>query len=249
MKLMPYFLVSVLTAGVAVAAYDQLKADGPAGTTIEAGGLDSTDLAVLESRLMDRLGQGQPGLAVASPDARILRRLEALEARQGARPVPEPEPDAPASEGDQDPEPFMRPEVAGDDVEPTDDEVRRFRKYMERAEQMRRDERELQRNDELLARLEINLDAGQKKKLFAAQRTYRRKIGEAWRTAMRENGGRDGGGREAARGAMDVLREEFTTELTKFMSIGDAQKISENGAGMRGFNAFRGRDGGGRRAR
>jgi hypothetical protein len=227
MKLMPILLINVVTVGAGIALYDHFKGEPEPAVETAMGGLDTVDLAALEDRIMERVNAGQPGLKVAGTNPSVLARLDALESRASGAPAPVATESAPGETGSAPAGTFAAPDLAGGTGEPTEDEVRRFRKIMERAEEMRRDERDLQRLDGMLTRLEITLDLDQKKKLLTAQRDFRRKVSETWRNAMR-----DGGGRDAARAAMDGLREEFTTEITKFMSIGDAQKISEQGAGM-----------------
>ncbi len=240
MKMLPYLLINLVMVGGGIAAYDHLKADD-ASPHADTGGMDEIDLQQVEDRIVDRLNSGnQPMLRASGTDPKLVARIAALEKQLGSASVVESAGDAggsttTASNG----EGLAMPSLSeGSDVEPSDDEVKRFRKIMERAEQQRREEREAERMDQMLARLEINLDAGQKKKLMGAQRDYRRKVGETMREAFR-----GGGGREAAREAMDGLREEYQTVLVEFMSVGDAQKIVEAGGGMRGM--MRGRDGGG----
>ncbi len=120
-----------------------------------------------------------------------------------------------------------------------DEELARFRRLMKRAEDARRQEREERRITDMLERLEIKLTPAQKTKLMASMQSFRTKMGETMRKAFQ-----GGGGREAAREAMDGLRQEFTVELQEYMSVGDVQKITDNSSGLlRGFGGF----GGGRR--
>lgn len=243
MKILPLLLVNLAMVGGGIAAYDHWQGEDSTSSQIGVPAVDSVDLAALEARLVARFGAGQAGLSASGIDPRVLGRLEALEGRIASAPPPgssnRPEPAA-GTEGPAPDDGLASPEGTQDTgPEPSETEVRRFRRLMERAEQLRRDEREMERVDQMLTRLEINLSPAQKQKYMDAQRAMREKVGETWRQAMQ-----GGGGREAAQAAMQGLRDEFTTELTKFMSIGDAQRITEEGASMmRGFGALAGGDG------
>lgn len=249
MKMLPFLLMNLVVVGGGIAAYDHLRADDPA-TMTDVAAIDPVDLAAMEDRIVERLNSAdQPVLRASGVDPRLTARIEALEKHMGARAPVDAGSASPSSSVSEKPaEGFAMPALSeGGEVEPSEDEVKRFRKIMEAAERQRRDEREAERLQQMLARLEIDLNPEQQKQLLEAQRGFRRKMGETMRTAFQ-----GGGGREAAREAMEGLREEYTTTLTKFLSVGDAQKIVENG-GMRGFGGFRGRDGGagaaGRRGR
>lgn len=230
MKFLPYLLVNVVLVAGGIVVYDQLRDHAPAPVYGDAGGLSAQDLARLDARYLDK-GGNEPGLRATGVDERLLARIAALEAKVGAA-LPEGPAAADPEAGPSAPvRPLASPDPAVPVAEPTDAEVARFRRLMERAEEARREERERERLAGFLERLEVNLNADQQEKLLATTRTYRRKWGETMRTVfstVRERGGDREGARDAARQAMDGLRQEFTVEIQEYLSVGDAQKITEN---------------------
>ena len=238
MKLLPILLLNVVTVAGGLAVYDQMRSDGPAATE-EALSADFVTQDEL-SRALKRVGQSAPMLSATGGESRLAERVAELESRLSAPPAPvraapaASEDDAPPVAGG-----MASPVIAGD--EPTAEEVARMRKVMAKAEAQRRAEREIERLDRTLERLEITLNPSQKTKVIAAQAGYRSKIGNVWRSAFAGGGTREES-MDTARKAMEGLRQELTTELTEFMPSGDAQKLSEGMGGMGGgFGGRRGR--------
>jgi hypothetical protein len=241
MKLLPILLMNVALVGGGIVIYDQMREDAPA-TTYAAGGIDHVDVAGLSERIAALEGRA-PGLRATGIDAGLLARLETLESKLAVRAPADSggdvddTPSAPGTDGD------MAMPKLDDGVEPSTDEVRRFRKMMEAAEQLRRDERERDRLLAQLKELEVTLNPKQTDQLISATRDYRSKIGDVWRKSF--SGARDAGAdreamREQARQGMETLKEEFAVTINKFIPAGDAQKIVENmgRVGGRGFGAM-----------
>lgn len=242
MKLLPILLMNVALVGGGIFVYDQMREEGPA-TTYESSGADHVEIAGLADRVAALEGR-TPGLRATGVDAGILARIEALESKSAVR-----APDA-ASSGSAGETPStagtdggMAMPTLDDGVEPTADEVQRFRKMMEAAERMRREERERDRLLAQLKELEISLNPKQTEQLMSATRDYRSKIGDVWRKSFsgaREPGADREAMREQARQGMETLKEEFAVTINKFIPSGDAQKIVENIArvGGRGFGGM-----------
>ncbi|MDJ0523162.1 MAG: hypothetical protein QNJ90_13920 [Planctomycetota bacterium] len=240
MKLLPILLINAVLVGGGIVIYDQLRDEGPA-TSYEASGVDPVEVQNLRDRIAALEGR-TPGLKATGIDSNLLARLEKLEGRLASRePMRSSAPDQPSSSGSTDGGMAM-PELA-EGEEPAREDVQRFRRMMEAAEQLRREERERERLLASLKDLEITLSEKQTDQLMTATRDYRRKIGEMWRTAFSGARGPDGdreAAREKARQGMESLREDFAVTINKFIPSGDAQKIVENigRVGGRGFGGM-----------
>ena len=248
MKIMPVLLMNLALVVGGIVIYDQLRAEAPS-TTYEAGGIDSVTVANMTDRIR-ALEDRSPGLKATGLDPNLLARLERLEAKL-AIPLPAAprgeaageEPGATTTEGG-----FALPDLA-EGEKPADADVQRFRRMMDAAEELRREERERERLLAQLKDLDITLNPQQTEKLVEATRAYREKIGEVWRNAFQTPRAQEGdreAAREAARVGMETLREEFAVTINKFLPSGDAQKIVENlgRVGGRGFGNMPGGPGG-----
>jgi len=245
MKLMPILLMNVALIAGGIVVYDHLRGEGPA-TTYEAGGggMDSVTVANLTDRIR-ALEDRTPGLRATGIDPNLLARLERLESKLS---IPSPAAasdeaaveDSAASGGTEGG--LALPDVA-EGEQPSSEDVKRFRRMLDAAEEQRRDERERERLLAQLKEMDVTLNAQQTEKLVDATRTYRGKIGEVWRNAFQGARGQDAdrdAARETARQGMEALREEFAVTINKFLPSGDAQKIVENLAriGGRGFGGM-----------
>lgn len=243
MKLLPILLMNVVLVTGGIVIYDQIRSDAPETTYVTN---DKGPDLLPPGPEAGRPGDPPPLLRAQGVDPRLLARLEALEKRLNVEPAGPA--DTPTEGETEAPGGMAAPELPIDEEKPSEDSVRRFKRMMEAAQQMQRDERERERLQRTLERLELNLSEEQTDKLFSATREYRRKIGDVWRTAFRGNQGGDREQmREAARQGMETVREEFAVTINKFLPTGDAQKIVEN-AGQLGMRGFGGDMGGGRRA-
>jgi len=229
MKLLPIVLINAVLVAGGIVIYDQVRGDGPATTYATDGGGDDVQIAQITERVAALEGRA-PTLRATGSDPRILARLEALETRaavrapSGGTSTPDADGAAPAEDA------LALPDVP-EGEQPANEDVRRFRRLMEAAEQQRRDERDRERLLAVLKDLDITLNAEQTNKLVAAQRDYRSKVGDVWRKAfsgIREAGADREGMREAARQGMEGLRDQFGVTINKFVPSADAQKIIEN---------------------
>lgn len=241
MKMLPILLINVALVGGGIIIYDQLRSDAP-HATYDSGGMDGEMLADLESRLARLEARpGAPMLRASGGDA-LAQRLEALEARFAAVPPP-PRADGSEPEADARP-PLERPEMASADGEaqPSNDELRWFRRMREADEQSRRTEREREQLTRMLENLEINLNDEQTDKLLVAQRDMRSKMGEMWRGIRRGPDVDREQVRQEMTQKMETIREEFSVNINKFLPTGDAAKIVESSNRM-GRSAWMGAGG------
>jgi len=227
MKMLPLLLINVALVGGGLVIYDQLRSDAPSAT-YHTGGVDPVQVSDLESRIA-RLEQssGAPMLRTGGTEA-LVQRLESLEQRL-ARVPPPPRPDGPPAADDPRP-PLERPEMAatGDPAaQPSEDELRWFRRMREADEQARREERERQQLATMLSSLEINLDEQQMDKLVVAQRKMRDQMGDIWRNVRRGPDVDREQVRQEMTQKMDSIREEFSVTINKFIPAADAAKIVE----------------------
>lgn len=242
MKILPILLINAVMVGGGIVIYDQLQDDAPAPTYQESSGLTDDVLARLDERYLGQDSGGEPLLQATGTDPRLLARLDALEKRLAMRAAPSKS--APAEETAEDSNsPLARPEVAMDGVEPSDEEVERFRKIQQRADELRRAEQERERLTRFLDRIEVDLTEEEQDKLLATQRSYRRKFGEKMREIWQSGDDREVM-RESMRTLGETMREEVSVEIQEYLSVGDAQKITENlNQLVRGFGGRGGRGG------
>ena len=232
MKLLPVLLLNVLTVGAGIVIYDQVKSgDARSGDDYQMLGGESGDL---ESRVaaLERRSRDNAPMLQSDGGANLAARIDELEKRLEKAPtvvVNEAVEDAPrtaASTGS--PLPAM-----ADIDEPTAEDVAKYRKLQEAARQQERMERERQRIEDTLARLEIDLSDNQKDKLATAYTDFQQRRQEVFRSAMtKAREARDAGGEanwgEVMTEARNTVQEEFTVKISSFIPDADAQKISES---------------------
>lgn len=105
----------------------------------------------------------------------------------------------------------------------TEEEVRRFARLLERAEAVRRAEREHERMRRNFERLELDVSADEVKAVLAVVAEYRTQT----RAVLVERAGaRDGDARAAIRERLRALRVEFTAKVQEVLPNVDAEKAA-----------------------
>ena len=248
MKILPILLINLVVTGGALVIYDQMQSEG-GSATYDMSGADAVEIADLETRLarLENSG-GQPALAGAA-DEGLLRRVEALEARQAGG--------SSASRASGDAGSADAPARAdggpitsfSEDGDISDDDVNRFRKLMDAANEQRRLEREQEQLANLLERLEISMDDKQQEQYLGARRERQRKMGEMFRNLRRGPDVDREQMMEQINGARTKINEEFAVTINKFLPSGDAAKLVEHESSSRWGSAMRGGDRGRRGGR
>jgi hypothetical protein len=226
-KLLPILLLNLCTVVVALVVYDQLRSDRapPAAEIGDAGAEDASVLQRLDALEAAR----RPTLQVSGADAGVLTRLTALEAALG-EPTSTPSASTevqPDLEGRTPSSPA--PWTASD--EPTEEELRRFRKLAAAARARERVEKLAAHVDKRLAKLPIELSTGQRAKIQAAYADFRPRIGEIWAAAkteaqetMKTGGSVDTG--ELVETTSTRIQQEFVGMIDGIVSAGDAESIA-----------------------
>ncbi len=245
MKILPILLINLVVTGGALVIYDQMQGDKPGGTYDM--GADGVDLSDIEARIasIEARGDNAPGLATAGGEA-ILRRLEALEAGNGSSTADGSEggmrtADAPAGSGAPSSGSYT---AAEGDV--SEEEINRFRKVMDAANEQRRLEREREQLANLLERLEISMDDKQQEKYLAARRDRQTKMRDVFRNLRRGEGVDREQMMEQINEGRAKVNEEFAVVINKFLPSGDAAKLVEHEGNNRwgGMTRRMGSDGG-----
>ncbi len=226
MKPLPMLLLNVALVVVALVVYDQLRTEDvrPRESVLEGSAESEAVLARLAALERARA----PTLQATGTDARVLARLAALEEALGPR--------APSSDAPEDGGPVLTgraptaPLASAD--EPTDDEIRRFRKLRAAVQQQERMEKIAAHVDERLAKLPIKLSKRQRAKIHAAYSEFRPRIGQIWQQAkeeaqetMKAGGTVDRG--EIVETTTTKIQQEFAGMIDGVVSSADAESISE----------------------
>lgn len=243
MKLLPILLLNVVVAGAAVVIYDQVSKDAPAPTYESVDVTDAGLLARVEA-LESARSDAAPMLQSAGADPRVMARLDELERRfGGAAPAVDNQPTVADENVDGG---MAAPATSTDGADPSQDEVKRYRKLQQLARQQEREEREMARIEQTLKELEIDLSDKQKEQLGTTYRSFQERRTEMFRSAMtkaremRDSGGTADWG-EVMRETREAVNQEFVSKISSFIPSDDAVKISNslNTRGpMRGGAAF-----------
>ncbi len=246
MKLPLILLLNLLVTGTGIFVYDALRSDGPTG-------LDATVVAdrsqlearvdALEARMIDEGPQLRSidnqdlldRILVLESDLRAARTAGPAAAEVGG-PIERGTSDGLASRVDD-----ALPLGDGDLAELDERDVAKVQRLMEAAEQKRREEREIQRLDRTLERLEIQLSDEDKKRVRDAQADFRSTLQQAFRRGP-QPGQTEEDRREARRTVLDTARTEFTTSLESFLPSSDAEPLVQ---ALTNFGGRRGPPGGG----
>ncbi|MDF1700089.1 MAG: hypothetical protein P1V36_02885 [Planctomycetota bacterium] len=225
MRVLPLLLMNAALVGLALLAYDQLRDPAPAGG---ANLDDASALGALEERVV-ALERSKPvELRTDGGMTSLRQRIEALEA--GLAP-------ARAAAAVPSPETVGRPGVAPSAVtvarpaseEPTDEEVRRFRRLRDAARARERGDRERERLDKALAKAGIPLAPKQREQVLATQRQFAARRTALWSEAKRRGAeeGADANWPTIIRETNGLVRREFSTQIAGFLSQADADAVAE----------------------
>ncbi len=232
MQLLPILALNVVTVCVALLAYDQLQREpaarsetvergAAAGSTVDADALAQRLEALERERRRTRRG--------SETDPGVLERLAALELA-GRLPAATsgPETDHAAAEipaGDK-----PRP-ATGEVGEPTDREIKRFRRLQDLVRREERIEKNAARVDGALEKLQINLTPEQCEEVHRAYATFQPRVNEMWGEAKREARATIEAGGEIDRATFvaDVtanIQTEFAASLNSIVSTADSDRIA-----------------------
>lgn len=225
MRVLPLLLMNAAVVGLALLAYDQLRDQAPAGG---ANLDDASALSALEERVV-ALERSKPvELRTDGGMSSLRQRIEALEAglatARAAAAVPSSETVgrpgvAPSSET------VARPGSA----EPTDDELRRFRRMRDAARAKERGDKERKRLDLALAKAGIPLAPKQREQVLATQKQFAARRTELWGEAKRR-GAEEGANADwptIIRETNGLVRREFSTQIAEFLPQADADAVAE----------------------
>lgn len=249
MKILPMLLINLVCVGGGLVIYDQMRGDD-SQTTYAESGVDPVEFADLQSAVANmKAGDHEPALR-SSGDENLLRRLEAIEKRFGASAGGTTA--APSAEGGSDnaaPNASGSPiTVVGEDG-PNAEEVRRFRKLMDAANEQRRMEREREQLATLLERLEITMDDKQTDQYLTARRARQESMRKVFTGLQRGEGVDREAMMEQINAGRAKVNEEFAVVINKFLPSGDAAKLVEHEGQSRWGSAMRTSGDRGRRGR
>ncbi len=225
MKLLPMFLLNLALVAVALIAYDRLRSDPAPAPVADAGGTADPEVA---RRLEALEASREPALRAAGTDPRVIDRLAALELavrEHAAAATPPPAASAPdAAEN-----PAAKPLAAS--AEPSDEEVRRFRKLREAARRQDQLDKSRKQIDAALDKLGINLSAKQRAKVHLAHAAFQPRINEIWGEAKRAAGETAAAGGHIDRATIiketqALIQQSFVQTLTPIVSQADAESVA-----------------------
>lgn len=224
MKLLPFFLLNVVTVVAAIWIYDEMRT-GDEGAAAPVLTRDEGN-AAFEERLAALEAARRPMLQAAAPDPRLVARLEQLERVLAERPPAAGE----ATTSAEDAAPVARPTLPSPDGEtlPSPEEVERFRKLQAASRRAERLQREQARITAALASVPVNLTDTQRTKLLAAHVDFEIRRNEIWGVAKTRAS-------EAGDGidwptiiaeTQQVVRREFVQRINTFLPQGDAELVA-----------------------
>jgi hypothetical protein len=229
MKLGTFLLLDVLVVGGGILIYDAVRSERPEPKAPEVASISRTGDAPppIESR------PESPIVLSGGGEAALLARLDELGRRIAVLEQTRPAPRAPSTDETtpggvpggnvQYPEgaDLSLPDIANPE-DPRFDPVvlARFRAYVEKVEQMRRDERAAEFVGNQIDRLGLSLTAPQKEQIVAATLKYQAQARETFRNMPRGDPGR-----EERQRAFTELRDQYSKTVNSVVGSADAEKI------------------------
>lgn len=235
MRLVQILLINLATVAVALVVYDQLRTEA-SGPSRERAGSRVPDTATLERRIQVLEAERHPSLrADAGTDARVIQRLEELEAAvwggytaaTAGPPAKAPTPDETRATDGERPAP-----VASVDV-PGAAEIRRFRQLREAVRREDSVKRNQARVDRALDKLSVRLTSKQRAGIHVAFAAFEPRVKEIWTEVKTQAQKTIADGGDVDRGEIvttttATIQQEFARTLTDIVDHqADAEAVAK----------------------